>query len=69
MQVWVVGKITGEAQGNQVPWKIIGVFSTEEKAVAECKDAMHFVGPETIDIPIHENELEWPGCRFPKMGQ
>lgn len=59
--VWVVGQhklIDGV-------WEFIGVFSTEEKAVAACRDYTYFVGPARIDEQLPDETVEWTGSYYP----
>lgn len=62
MQVWIVGKVLSTND-----WAFQGVFTTEAKAIAQCRDEFWFIGPATIDddsIPLDEIK-EWPGAYYP----
>lgn len=43
-----------------------GIFSTEAKAVAECKDATFWIVPVILDEPIGPEETHFRKVRFPK---
>jgi len=64
MKVYVVGKWIKRVD-ERVVWDIQGVFSTEEKAVAECKSPEWFVGPINLDESVPEENREWPGFYYP----
>lgn len=40
--VWVAGRLTGYS-GLDPAWELLGVFSSEERAVAACTDTQCFV--------------------------
>lgn len=62
-KLFVVGQVTNEELKT---WDFQGVFSTEEKAVAACRDWTYFVGPADLDAEVpHETAPEWPGAFFP----
>jgi hypothetical protein len=61
MKLWVVGQWRGDDQ----PWALQGVFDSEEKAVAACRDPYYFVGPEQLNVALPHDSAEWPGCYYP----
>jgi hypothetical protein len=64
MNLWVVGRLRGEHQGNYGPWSIEGVYDSEERAVAVC-DNKCFVGPIALNAPTTQSK--WPGAWFPTL--
>ena len=61
MKVWIVGQYRAPS------WDFQGVFSTEEKAVAACRDANYFVAPAELDAEVpHQLEPAWPGAYYPQ---
>jgi hypothetical protein len=47
--------------------EIQGIFSTEEKAIAACKNERYFIGPLALDETLPDERMEsWPGSYFPK---
>lgn len=56
--LWLVGKIE-----KRVPWTIVGLFTTREKALAFCTTPHHFLGPITVDAPM--DPQSWSGVTFP----
>ncbi len=68
-RMWCVGrnidKVT-TAQAKLVDkWDFGGVFTTERKAVAACRDYTYFVGPVKVNEQLPEMQMEWPGCYYP----
>lgn len=61
-QVWICGKtLDATAYG----WELMGVFTSEEKAVAACTELWHFVGPATLDERLPDESVAWAGCHYP----
>lgn len=58
-KLWVVGKFVYPS------WQFQGIFSTEEKAVSQCQDWYHFVGPVELDAELPKEAVSWPGCYYP----
>ena len=56
--LWLVGKLE-----KRRPWSIVGVFSSQEKALAHCTTPQHFLGPVTIDAKM--DDRHWEGASFP----
>lgn len=59
---WIAGRIGG-VQG----WKLLGLFSTEAKAVEACTAENDFVAPLVVDAPPPEGTKEFPGAYFPTV--
>ena len=67
MNLWVVGSIRNYAEGQPIQWQLEGVFDSEERAVAECVDESHFVGPTELNNRHPLDSTEWPGAYYPKL--
>ena len=63
MGAWAVGRII--VLKGLISWELIGVFSSELKAVAVCVDGTYFVAPLEIDEIIPE-ATKWKGMYHPK---
>ena len=62
MKLWVAGKVLNiEAQC----WEIEGIFDSENKAVAVCKNSDYFVGPLTLNKKTPTRSVDWPGAYYP----
>jgi len=62
MQVWIVGQVL---ETND--WSFHGVFTTEAKAIKQCRNERWFIAPAIIDddsIPPDGVGM-WPGAYFP----
>ena len=62
------GTRKGEDDEEEVPmvaWELVGVFDSEEKAVAACLDNHCFVGPITLNEITPKERISWPGCYYP----
>lgn len=58
--VWVAGQCHGGPA-----WELLGVFSTEQAAVAACTAEDDFVGPVPLDTVLPTESVDWPGSYFP----
>lgn len=67
MDLWIVGKHVRQHGPLEHSWEFIGVFDSEEKAVAACKDESHFIGPAVLNCSVQEETLAWPGAYYPKV--
>jgi len=56
--------VTGQFRLLNV-WEFVGVFSTEEKAVAACHNDCCFVAPAILDEQEPESPAEWEGLYYP----
>lgn len=68
IQVWVAGHAIMEftQSGTEyIAWDILGVFLTEERALAACHNEDCFVGPLNMDEALPSDIGEWPGCYYP----
>ena len=62
--VWVVGE--ARYIGSQ-EWEMVGVFTTEQKAVEACVLPRFFVGPVEIDKSFPIESVPWPGLYYPMV--
>lgn len=58
--VWVCGRIASSGA-----WEFQGVFSEEERARSECRDAGYFVAPVEMDRGLPHETTDWPGLYYP----
>ena len=63
-KVWVVQKWVKDLE-----FEFYGVFSTEEKALAICKDETYCIGPVNIDFTCDDERVIWPGLYYPHLGK
>lgn len=49
------------------PWSLVGVFTSEARAVAECLDESYFYGPVVVDAGMHGPPSPFPSARRPKV--
>lgn len=63
MMLWIVGRLDPSIKPE--PWEVMGVYNSEERAVAACKDWMYFVGPQELNVPAPDERTAWPGCYYP----
>jgi len=64
--VWIVGRVW-DYTSEDVPasWEILGVYDTEDAAVARCSTAADFVGPLPFNEDLPDGFLKWPGSYYP----
>jgi len=46
-------------------FEIQGVFTSEEKAIAACRDENYGYGPEVLDQELPHESTPWPGYVYP----
>ena len=61
MNLWVAARATQELTWSE----FIGVFSTEEAAVAACSQLNDMVGPIALDVAQPDEKVIWPGAYYP----
>ena len=60
--VYIVGEV------NDVvlkAWDVVGVFTSEARAVEACTSEDHFVGPMRLNMIWPEPSVEWYGLWYP----
>jgi len=62
INLYLVGRIFEDDR-----WEVVGVFSSQEKAEAECREYNYMVGPLVLDHANHEDHIVWPGAYFPSQ--
>lgn len=62
--LWIVGQIDAT---DHLKWAFQGIFDTEEKAVAACRDRNYFVGPCILNQERPHENKPWPGSYYPKV--
>lgn len=68
MQLWLVTQVKWNPDiEGAVIWEFQGIFSSEEKALAACRDENYTMAPAILDEELpHESLPDWPGFRAPK---
>ncbi len=61
MRVWIAGQVRDDGQH----WQVVGVFSTEQLAVAAASDDRTFIGPLEVDVYLGDVAMPWPGGYYP----
>jgi hypothetical protein len=65
MKLWVVFRYRS-SRGDAVCADFQGVFSTEAKAVAACRNWRYSVCPATLNESLPDGlEKNWPGAYYP----
>jgi hypothetical protein len=64
MRLWICGEGKEKTESGVV-WELLGVFDSEEKAVAACTMPNHFVGPAELNQRLPDESSTWPGCYYP----
>lgn len=49
MQIWIVAQTKADTDGNVTNWELGGVYSTEERALADCTEPTDCYWPATLD--------------------
>ncbi len=61
-ELWICGQHQTRKGGDD--WVMVGVYSTESKAVAECHDPTYFVAPIMLD-GTPDDKTKWLGYYRP----
>lgn len=48
------------------PHEIVGIFTDEQRAIEACRTDRHGYGPLELDKDLGDENIEWPGFKFPK---
>lgn len=60
--VWLVGKC---GWPDYLRWECVGVFTTADAALAQCKNRLYFITQIEVDQPAPDETTVFPECRFP----
>lgn len=52
MQIWIVAQTKADKDGNVTNWELGGVYSTEERALADCTERTDCYWPANLDEPF-----------------
>jgi hypothetical protein len=58
--IWIAGR-----NSDPRPWECLGAYSTEEAAVARCKQRNDFVAPLELDHDLPERRMPWKDAYYP----
>ena len=64
--IWVVIDNKEEINGKIV-FEIIGVFSSQKKAISACTKRNHGYGPLRINDSMHKDAQSWPWFVYPNI--
>jgi hypothetical protein len=63
-ELWLVGQYKSGKIGKIV-WEFQGIFSTEKKAVAACRNFRYFVEKVTLDQECPDESVLFPDGYYP----
>jgi len=63
-EVWICGQLTGKYVGASTPWEFQGVFDSEQKAIAACRDENYFIYSAIMNQELPDESVE-PDGRYP----
>ena len=66
MKLWITGENRG-GPDDAIVWDFIGVFDSEDKALAACHNEHCFVGPQVLNVDLGPERQVWVGCYYPKI--
>jgi hypothetical protein len=61
-RVWLVIRNHAEEPPH---FEFFGAYSTEEKAVARCREIFDMVAPAEVDFEVPDDVSTWPGAFYP----
>lgn len=59
LDLCIVGRWIGPS------WEFQGVFDSESKALAACRDETYFVGYARLNVALPHESSPWPDCWYP----
>lgn len=59
-KAWLVWRFTN-------PIEIIGIYTTEKRAIAQCTSGLHGIGPLIVNAPSTHKSSPWDGSYYPKI--
>jgi hypothetical protein len=62
-QLWLCAQVRSKEPED---WDFQGIFSTEELAIAACRDATYIIGPVLLDQVLPHETIPWLGRYYPK---
>lgn len=67
MKLWVVGKYIAAWPDNDIQnvWDLVGIFDSEDKAVAACTTPDKWVGSTMLNELAPEEPTIIPECYYP----
>ena len=71
MRLWIVQQFVKgiwderKQQWDDSVFEFVGVFDTEEQAVAACRDHNYIVIPIMLNEQLPHERVEMPGCYYP----
>jgi hypothetical protein len=63
VKLWLAGRSADDEE-----WEVLGIYTTEERAVARCVRGCDFVWPTEADVDFPEETEEMPEAYFPLGG-
>ena len=63
-ELWMVGQIKGGEFPNTI-WDFQGIFSSQQLAIAACRNSSYFIVPVEADIELPETTIKMPNTYFP----
>ena len=67
-QVWIVGHYLNSGGCDGPVWAFQGVFDTEAKEEAACRNSWYFIAPAEMNESLPETTEIWPSARYPLEG-
>lgn len=64
-QLWIMGKYVAEDSNGNIAWEFMGVFDSEDAAVAACTEWEHFIGPGMLNERLSDETVPWDGLYYP----
>lgn len=61
MDLWIVGQQKNNEKYRE--WDFVGVFDSEDKAIAICKDRSYFFSPIKLNEKAPDETVTFPGMK------
>jgi hypothetical protein len=66
-QFWLCGQLKGDWNITGSIWEFQGIFDSEEKAAAACRDQNYFIMPVTLNEELPHTTVFHDYCRYPRL--
>ena len=63
-ELWIVGRYK-QGEPGSIVWDFQGIFDSEAKAIAACRDWTYFVGPVTVNELLPHETSTNPRWDYP----
>lgn len=64
-ELFLAGRVTDTSTPKKLGWRLLGVFTTEDKAIQACRGKRDFVRVFDVDVPFEDQTIKLSKIWFP----